>query len=45
MAIDLDAVEHGIVQVEFRRPDVGTGDAGPDVDDVGHLAPATEGDN
>ena len=45
VAIDLDAVDHGVVQVEFRRPDAGTEDAAPDVDDVGHDAPATEGDN
>ena len=45
VAIDLDAVEHAIVQVEFRRADVGTEDAAPDVDDVGQPAPATEGDN
>ena len=40
--LELDAVEHAVVQVEFRRTGADAG--APDVDEAGSDEPATEGD-
>jgi ribosome maturation factor RimP len=42
LTLELDAVEHAVVQVEFRR--TGADGAVPDVDEAGSDEPATEGD-
>ena len=42
MTLELDGVEHAVVQVEFRR--TGADDGAPDVDEAGSDEPATEGD-
>ncbi|HET8987344.1 MAG TPA: ribosome maturation factor RimP [Humibacillus sp.] len=42
VTVELDAVEHAVVQVEFRR--TGADGAAPDVDEAGSDEPATEGD-
>ncbi|TQM62673.1 ribosome maturation factor RimP [Humibacillus xanthopallidus] len=42
VTLELDAVEHAVVQVEFRR--TGADDGAPDVDEAGSDEPATEGD-
>ncbi|HET7799675.1 MAG TPA: ribosome maturation factor RimP [Humibacillus xanthopallidus] len=42
VTLELDGVEHAVVQVEFRR--TGADDGAPDVDEAGSDEPATEGD-
>jgi ribosome maturation factor RimP len=42
VTLELDAVEHAVVQVEFRR--TGADDGAPDVDEAGSDESATEGD-
>ena len=42
VTLELDAVEHAVVQVEFRRSGADAG--APDVDEAGSDEPATEGD-
>jgi ribosome maturation factor RimP len=42
VTLELDAVEHAVVQVEFRRSGAEAG--APDVDEAGSDEPATEGD-
>jgi ribosome maturation factor RimP len=42
VTLELDAVEHAVVQVEFRRSGAEAGT--PDVDEAGSDEPATEGD-
>ncbi|GAA2150569.1 ribosome maturation factor RimP [Humibacillus xanthopallidus] len=42
VTLELDGVEHAVVQVEFRR--TGADEGAPDVDEAGSDEPATEGD-